>query len=659
MKLPDLPLEQPRPPEGYGEAEYAYHRSIYAGMEMGRAVGQAGAAAQELGTEVYMGAVTRKMAEQHSKLNALKQATLNDLNKQTEISTTELEARYGGRDKIPKDVIDAIPGGLDNKYTDKGVEQVVPRSDIPIHAIKDKLFRDTIEKNIDNLAKEIPSPGWGAGFARSAHNDLRQEQEHIAAQGVHEEMAYQQQKFKEMIAEDMNAGNFDMAQLHLDLGSRYIHPVDQEKIQHQIKVGAAQYPVAEIKAGEDTVAMQSMIEGIQAHGENGGKFSVKQEDGSTREVDTAMLTEKERAAAVIGLTRRIHTVENGRKAEKAQNAEALMDSSWGVVNRAWENKDVRALMNITDTMRKAGIDVENLPQHKLDELEREAATKVDRLTKTHKDPAVKQDTSIAKQQLSTALDDVARTGTTNAINPDTGKPFDFAPDKDGNRFDMAGYLSTHNIPYTYPQLKAYNDAVDGKVLPDKTYRDAVTDVARRIAPDLEQLANMPGYARAGEKAASLATLKEGLDISLQEERAKHGGHLSQDQLRRWGEAQTAGELERMMYKPSLFGNTNPDTVNVGGVPRDIRIAVAKAHADLGLPNNITDQAAWVQEWVKPYAEEISSQFIDKFKRPPTMTEKLHISKMVQSLHEGGSKATRASKLVEEALPLAMQSSARK
>jgi len=606
MKLPDLPVENVQPVQGYGEAEYALQHQGYAGQVLGRAVGETSQALGHLALTIRAGQQQVQALKARKDLQAFQTQALGKLQAQQTISWDELSSFYGGEQNVPKEITDAIPGGVKNTIkTPDGTTHEVGRPDIPMYAIRAQMFKHLVDPNIEHVSKNIDEPGWRRAFELGARTDLEEKVAQQAKLDTFEAVQDVNATAINQFNEALRSGDWATADLALQMGGETIKPAVRQHMELQKRIAMAEWDPNEIISGEDITRLQSLKEGLQNVNANHGKFTVKDSVGQEDEIDTAALTEKQRRGYVRMADAKIRQLSHLKNAEDGAEEKQRLNAAYGLLNRLYEGGDVQGLRNFAGDMNRAGLSKEFQNQEKLLRVYETAAQLAGKLDPKHKPPPKN---NWAVMSLQHGLDQYSRGQEVTAIDPHTGKPFDF----EAGTYDLGGALMEANAysPALYKQL---SDQMNGKKQTSAQQTQVIGRVTKALGYDLDEIAKLPRDVKYNQTREDAAQNALAVGESYREFAASHGGAPTPEQTARWEDGYLAQNAERTITQPGWRGmNTITGPIGIGDMPGRVRLQVQHLHETLGIPDNAEAQVAFYKEWYKPYAEALTEEYKKKF-----------------------------------------------
>lgn len=611
MKLPDLPVEQPGPVEGYQSVEYAEREKGNAGQVLGHHIAASADALETLALSVTEGQQRVQVLTARKNEQALHTATLTALNQKQTISEDELGQYYGGVANIPKDVLAKIPGGTKVKFnTPDGVTHENGRSDIPMYAVRADLYRHMMEPNIDNLAKGIDEPGWRRAFTLGSKLDLENQVQDVAKRSAYEAIQHVNQVAITQFEEATKIGDWASAELALKMGGSTIMPAQREIMERHLETAKSVFVPNEILAGTDTERMKSLVTGLSNVTTNQGKFKVTDAYGQTEDVDTSKLTEAQRRSFVRFAGQRIHTIENADKGQESAQQKARWRQGMSVLNNAWASGDLNTIKNFPAIMQQSGLGNEMDPEkwHQLNDIAAHLAKE-----SNPKIPKPKPN-NFALSALQSAASQRAHGQAVTTVNPETGKPFDF----DSEDWSTAGFLMRSNA-YSLPNQRNMDDQINGKPTTDAQTEKMVGQVSKMVSGhDMDEVNAMPKGQRRDALEQEYGNTRQAIQLSAQEFLASHKGSATPEQWSRWQQ----GYLKETALHPDI---SQPNTAWLGGtfsttafkakpgdVPGRTLMAIQANHARFGIPDNYEEQDAFYKAYVQPYKPALAEEYKKRF-----------------------------------------------
>jgi hypothetical protein len=617
-KLPDFQISPtPSAQAGVEELRSAYlHKanSIDQAMHAGEALS---ASVAHFGQDVAEVATTQEVAEAHKQFILGENEARRSIEGKVVFSTKDLEAQYGGRDKIP-DAIKKQVGNLDKTYTDPDSEyyETRPREDLPAWAVAPELYRKKAMDAAQKAADNITFPGTKARFlaAATAQVDQGYTQHVIAAQ---EQLnAYQSAKVTIDSLRIADTGNLDAAMTHLQFAPR-MDPVYKEKLVEQIQDHVAQYQLNKPMLAGDVVGMNNLVAGLQS---GDTKFAYVNGQGVTEHVNAESLPEQTRRGLALEMQRYSQHLGNISREEADRQRHELNDRLTYDITQKYLNGDRAGILNTLHNPPPGTTGAE------LRSLVNQVTAWDQQLKKP--DPEKTAQRNLATQSMYDALDDAANG------NPDsTPNPFDPSKMIDPRTMNVtqavtAGLLSPADAAKI---RKKQNDLNSGKTMEParQDVKDAENVVLNMLAmPETQDL----------PKQLQRANARANFRAALKGEEQSRGKRMSGDEIMDWATrwAANGNTKDTHWFGPDTFV-TNPVLADLPRADYAYPLQQAMAAYPEADRTAVGVASVWkehVQPWVNPVRSAYSVTSMAASKQPLTPMDEVKYATSIDKSKEG-------------------------
>ena len=589
MRLSDIPTFSPQPIGGIGEEEAAVTEHGHAEEQLALNAGQVVSSAAALGETINEGMNRVALLKARNQSVLREKQTTDWLASHPFASAQELRDQYGGEKNIPSNVLQAIPGGaLTNTVTDQdGTQHTFDKTDIPRFAFGSDLYHRVMTKAVDDIAVNSGlGAGYEKGFRLAAQNQVEKSTLDMHEHSVKEAQLFHDATLDIESQRAMRAGDFIGARHAVDMMTA-LTPAQRQERQYAVQKQAALYPVFQTEKGTDTVAMQSMINGLRDDS-NGGKFDVKNADGTSTSVDTQDLTEVERRQAVLYLQRAQKREMNAQKATANQNQDQLSEAVSHNLEQMMFTKNIDGVRSFQANIFQPGPNGEP-------SLGSQLGSKDLKQLRTQADGWLKEQAMDARQKAKHASNPEvtggiwaatkafeAYTQSNGTADPSVPDPFSPGEMIDVRSTDFASWGADHHVPMKY---------VSKFIQQQKTILHGDNTPTR-----LPSFTNARNEAMKGLDKEQQAAIAPAMDTYLD---AQFAGRKDKPQPQEvLDAAMKYMQGSANVVTPGKLYGTNTTSYTAADVPKDMGYALQKL-----FPHKTAPQvAAYNAQYIEPYAK---------------------------------------------------------